>query len=179
MELSSKTKKAGVLIGIMSIAIVIVGIFLPALLKPSAAETIYPNEHLFVDATYLLKTEETNDTVNITCDLYMTNIWDKKSGKIKAIAYVIETKNNFAVFETEVEVGLINADSTSKIGIPVVLSNSSYKVDVLIFENEKLVLKGVLTIRARPIYSWEYLRANGISQQWELDSSMPDFEKVR
>lgn len=179
MEISSKTKKAGVLIGVMLIAIVILGIFLPALLKPSVAESTYPAEHLFVEATYLLKTEETNDSVNVTCDLYMTNIWDKESGKIKAIAYVIETKNNFAIFETEVEIGLINADSTSKIGIPVVLSNSSYKVDVLIFENEKLVLKGALTISARPMYSWEYLRTNGINQQWDLDSSIAHFEKVR
>ena len=98
MELTSKTKKAGVLVGVMVIAIVIIGAFLPALLKPTVAEAAYPKEHLFVEKTYLLKTEEKNDTVNVTCDIYLTNIWTKDSGEMKAIAYVIETKNNFAVY---------------------------------------------------------------------------------
>jgi len=180
MELSSKTKKAGIVIGVMSIAIVIVGIFLPALLKPSVAEMTYPKEHLFVDKTYLLKTEEKNETVNVTCDIYLTNIWTKESSDIKAIAYVIETKNNFAVYKNDVEIGKIAADSTAEINVPVILSNNSYKVEILLFENEKLVLTGELTISAHPRYSWEDIERGKVdAQEWDLYNSEAKFANIR
>lgn len=181
MEIPSKTKKAGVIIGVLSIAIVIAIILLPALLKPSVvAEIAYPKEHLFVDKTYLLKTDEKNDTVNVTCDIYLTNIWTKESGDIKAIAYVIETKNNFAVYKDDVEIGKIAADSTAELNVPVVLSNSSYKVEILLFENEKLVLTGELTISAHPRYSWEDIEHGKIAaQEWDLSNSEPKFVNIR
>ena len=180
MKLSKKTKKAGALTGILVIIIVMLGIFLPGLLEPTVAVTAFPVEHLFVDTTYLLKTDETNDTVNVTCDLYLTNIWEKESGEIKAIAYIIEIKNNFAIFKTDVEIGLINADSTAEIEIPVVLSNNSYKVDVLLFEDGKLVIKGELTISAHPIYSWEDIERGKVEEQeWYVYNSATDFYQIR
>lgn len=74
-------------------------IFLPGLLETPIAGISFPDEHLLVDKTYLLKTDETNDAVNVTCNLCLTNIWEKESGEIKAVAYVIETENNFAVLK--------------------------------------------------------------------------------
>ena len=178
MSISLKTKKAGVIIGVMSIAIIVLGVFLPTLLKPSVAETIYPNEHLFVDKTFLLKTDEKNFTVNLTCDIYLTNIWDKESGDIKAIAYVIETENNFATYKNEVKVGKITKESTTEVDIPIILSNNSYKVEILFFENEKLVLSGELTISAYPRYTWEEIEHGNI-QQWGLYNSETKFVKIR
>lgn len=180
MELTKKTKKAGALTGILVIIIVMLGAFLPGLLEPSIAETAFPDEHLFVDTTYLLKTDETNDTVNVTCTLYLTNIWEKESGEIKAIAYVIETENNFALFKTNVTIGLINADSTAEVEIPIVLSNNSYKVDVLLFEDGKLVIKGELTISARPIYSWEDIERGKVAKQkWDVYNAVTEFHQIR
>ena len=94
-----------------------------------------------------------------------TNIWEEKSGEITAIAYVIESNTNLAIYKNTVDIGKISADSTAEIEIPVVLSNNSYKVDILIFEDGKLVLKGKLTINAYPVYIWDELNRN-YQQQW-------------
>ena len=113
MEMKPKTKKAGVLIvTISAIIIIVVGVF-AAMILGSRAEPVFPAEHLFVDATYLLKTNETNETVNVTCTLYLTNIWEKESGNIKATAYVIETSDNLAIYKNTVSIGNIAADVCS------------------------------------------------------------------
>ena len=149
------------------------------MLGPTIALPNYPDEHLFVDETVLLKTDETNDTVNVTCILFLTNIWEKNSEELKGIAYVIETENNFAISETEVEIGVVEADATTKIDIPVILSNNSYKVKVLLFENGKLVIKGKLTISAYPIYSWEEIKRGDVEhQEWYVKNSEIDFYQI-
>lgn len=178
MALSKKTKKAGALTGILLILIVVLGAFLPGLLEPVSGVS-YPNEHLFVDETILLKTDETNDTVSVTCILHLTNIWEKESYELKAIAYVIETENNFAISETEIDIGIIKSDSTTKVDIPVVFSNNSYKVKVLLFEKDKLVIRGELIISAYPIYSWEEIRREKIDQEWYLYNSYTEFKQIR
>lgn len=178
MEMSKKTKKAGMFVAALSIIIIVLfGVFGTGVLKISTAQTVFPKEHLFADATYLLKTDETNDTVNVTCTLYLTNIWEKESGEIKVIAYVIETSNNLAVYKNMVEIGEIPADSTAEIEIPVVLSNNSYKVDILIFENGKLVLKGKLTINAYPVYSWDEI-VHGARQEWRISNTLCKFKQI-
>lgn len=178
MELKTKTKKAGAFVATVSIIIIIVvGIYASGMLKPITAQAYFPNRHLFVDATYLLKTDETNDSVNVTCTPYITNIWSKESGEIKIIAYVIETKNNLAVYKQEVEVGKIGANNTAEIEIPIILSNNSYKVDVLIFENEKLVMKGTITISACPVYIWDDISHSGY-QIWNLKNSIGEFVQI-
>lgn len=178
MVMSKKTKKAGMFVATVSIIIVLlVGVFGTGLFDTGIAQPTFPHEHLFVDATYLLKTDETNDTVNVSCTLYLTNIWERESGEIKAIAYVIETSNNLAVYKNTVEIGEIPANSTAEIEVPIVLSNNSYKVEILIFESGKLVLKGKITISAYPIYDWEEIR-HGIAQKWELTNTVYDFEQV-
>ena len=145
----------------------------------------FPREHLFIDATYLLKTDETNESVNITANLYLTNIWEKDSGEIKAIAYVIEKTNQFAVFKNTVEIGLITVNSTAEIEIPLVLENSSYRVEVLIFENDKLEIKGKLGISAYPVYLWEEverddgrLEPEQVLSGWMVKNTDIDYEQI-
>ena len=179
MKPSKKTKKAGMLIATAAVIIVVVFVSIATgLLKSGTAQQSFPKDHLFVDATYLLKTSETNDTVNVTCTPYLTNIWEKESGEITVIAYVIETVNNLAVFKNTVEFGVIPANATAEIEIPLVLSNNSYKVDILLFENGKLVLKGKLTISAYPLYSWDEINHNGFQQEWRVENTISDFYKV-
>ncbi len=186
MSISKRAKKAGLLLATISVIIIVfAGVVLPGIMKTTVAKKTYPEEHLFVDATFLLKTGETNDSVNITCDIYLTNIWDKESGEIKATAYVIETGNNFAVYKDTDEIGSIGADSTAVIEIPVVLSNNSYKVEVLLFEDDKLVIKGRLTISAYPIYHWEEVEHAGqieklqVFDGWSVSNSYQLFEQIR
>ena len=180
MKFSKKTKKAGAFVGTLAVIIVILGIFLPGVLEPTVAEDVFPDEHLFVDKTYLLKTDETNDTVSVICNLYLTNIWEIESGELKVVVYVIETENNFAVFKTDVEIGTIDADVTAEVEIPIVLSNNSYKVDVLLFEDGKLVISGELGISARPLYSWEDIeRGKYTAQKWDLYNTMTEYRQIR
>ena len=181
MKTNKNVKKAGVLVAILSIVLLgTLGISLLDLSEPVSAKPELPEDHLFIDATFLLKTDETNESVFINVDLYLTNIWDIASGEIKATAYVIETDNNFAVNKSTVEIGKIKAKSTSEIGIPVKLSNNSYKVEILLFEDGLLVLKGELTISAHPLYSWEEIEhESGLEQVWILKNSKADFIRVR
>jgi len=178
MKLKTKTKKAGAFVATVSVIIILlVGIHMSGMLKPITAQEYFPNRHLFVDAIYLLKTDETNDSVNVTCTPYITNIWSKESGEIRIIAYVIETKDNFAVYKQEVEVGKIGTNNTAEIEIPIILSNNSYKVDVLIFENEKLVMKGTITISAYPVYIWDDISHMNY-QVWNLSNSIGEFAQI-
>ena len=149
MKINQKTKKASIFAGILSI--VVISIFAMSVIgffEPSKAEPQRPENHLFVEEIYLLKTGETNKTVNVTCTPYLTNIWDQESGEIKIIAYVVKESNNVADCKNTVEIGKIAADSTAELEVPIVLSGDTYRVDMLIFEDGKLVLKGSLTLKA-------------------------------
>jgi len=178
MEMNQKTKKAGASLAVVVIIIIVCGGLFASGLFGSKTDIVFPEEHLFVDATYLLKTSETNNTVNVTCTLYLTNIWKKEAGGIKTTAYVIETSDNLAVYKNTVSIGSITAESTAEIELPLVLSNNSYKVEILIFENEKLVIKGIITISAYPIYSWDDV-IHGAEQQWRISNDGYNFENIR
>ena len=175
MKMNLKNKKAGVFFAALSIVLIIlVGLYSTGILQPIMAKQNFVHDHLSVDTTYLLKTSESNDSVNVTCIPYITNIWEKESGIIKIIVYVIETKNNLAVYKNTVEIGTIPADSTAEIEIPIILSNNSYKVDILIFEDEKLVIKGILNITARSILYWDDIQKY-YKQEWDVTNSLSSY----
>jgi len=160
MTMNKNVKKAGALVVI--IAIVLVGtagvISSGVFEKPAPVEPkpIFPKDHLNIDASFLLKTSETNESVNVSCDLYMTNIWEKESGEIKATAYVSERNTNFAVFKNTVEFGVIDANSTKELNVPVKFYDNSYKVEILLFESNKLFKKVTLTINSYQNYYYDY-----------------------
>ncbi len=178
MNLKKKTKKAGVVIGTSVIIVIIMfGAMKTLLQEPVTAQQKYPAEHLFVDATYLLKTQETNESVEVVCTPYLTNIWEKESGNIHVIGYVLETHNNLAVFKNRVEVGKIDRNATVEIEIPLLLSNNSYRVELLFFENNKLVIKGQLTISAYPNYYYDEI-SHEKSVGWQLENTQPLYDAV-
>lgn len=153
MKKGKNIKKAGILLVIATLIIVgtlsalSFGLFDSNETKePIQPTPHYPKDHLSIDASYLLKTDETNESVNVSCELFMTNIWEKESGELKATAYVSEKNTNFAVYKSTVEFGIINANSTKELDIPVKFSDNSYKVEILIFESDKLVKKVSLSI---------------------------------
>jgi len=162
MKVGKNVKKAGALLGIMTILLVgTFGAFSSGLLDrpkedpdPIQPKPHFPINHLSIDASFLLKTEEKNDTVLVSCDLFMTNIWEKESEDIKATAYVIEKNTNLAIFKSTVEFGKLDANSTTELNIPLEFSDSSYKVEILLFEKNKIVLKAQSTITSRQRYSY-------------------------
>ena len=178
MKTKKNAKKAGVLVAIISFVLLgTLGVSMLDWSEPVSAKPELPEDHLFIEETYLLKTGETNTTVNVTCTPYLTNIWDEESGEIKIIAYVVKTSNNIADFKNTVEIGEIPADSTSELEIPIILSADTFRVDMLIFENGKLVLKGSFTITAEQ--KVEYDEEGFIaSQSWKLKNSKCDFVRV-
>jgi len=109
------------------------------------------DNHISIDAYYLLKESATNKTLNITCILYLTNRWNK-SGDIEIVAYVMDWKG-LAQHKTDIEIGSIDTNKTEEVVIPLVLRKDSRKIDVLIFEDGLLKMKGYiyLEISYRPI----------------------------
>jgi len=178
MNFSTQKKKAGLTLGVIAVSIVLCIAAYALIGLGQSEEEVLEGEHLFVDATYLLKTGETNSSVNVTCTLYLTNIWEEESGPIKAIVYVIEQENNLAVYKNTVSIGPIGADSTAEIEIPVVLFNSSYKIEMLIFENEKLVIKGKVTLNAYPVYIFDEV-THSQRQEWTVVNEIQQFDNVR
>ena len=172
MTMSKKAKKAGILSGaVMSITILVcAGVLLGSINEPIVAAAEKPEEHLFIEETYLLRTGETNKTVNVTCTPYMTNIWDEESGDIKVIAYVVKTSNKIAEYKSTVEIGKIVGDTTAEIEIPIVLTADNFKVDLLIFEDEKLVLKGSFTVKAVQTFKYNFSGVV-IGSDWDLENS--------
>ena len=186
MTMNKNVKKAGALIAITVIVLVsIVGVVSSGLFDEPVEipkpRIVFPVDHLFVDASYLLKTGETNESVNVSCDLYLTNIWEKESGEIKATAYVSEQSTNFAIFKSTVEFGTIAANSTKELNIPVKFYDNSYKVEILLFESNKLVKKITLSIRSYQNYYYDYQGKMILNEgrtlvhaerdgQWSIDS---------
>ena len=192
MTMSRKTKKAGALAAIALISIIILAALLSSgLLKPTSVGSQpvddtpdYPADHLSIDASFLLKTGETNESVNISCDLFITNIWEKQSGEIKATAYVTAQNNNLAVYKSAVEFGVIEANSTKELNIPVKFEDNSYKVEILLFESNKLTKKVTLSITTYQNYYYdfdgervinvgrtlEHIQKDG---QWSIDNTEP------
>ena len=194
MTMNKNLKKAGALIAVTVIMLVsIIGAISSGLFDEPVdipePKPQYPTDHLSIDASFLLKTGETNESVNVSCDLFMTNIWEKESGEIKATAYVSEQNSNFAVFKSSVEFGLIEANSTKELNIPVKFSDNSYKVEILIFESNKLVKKVTLTINSYQNY---YYGVDGVKifnegrtfddadrdGQWSVESSAPSTTSI-
>lgn len=165
-------KRAGIILGgAVAISIIIIAIF-----SLSVARERFPADHLIVEGTYLLKTGETNTSVNVTCIPYLTNIWKKESGEIKVVVYVIETANNIADYRNIVEVGKIGAETTKEIEIPLKVSEDTYRVEMLIFENEKLVLKGRVSLSVYPIY--RYINNEKILDAWSVSYEDKGFSCV-
>jgi hypothetical protein len=190
MEISKKTKKAGILAATLSVIVIILaGALLAMTEEPIQAGPVFPRDHLSIDASYLLKTGETNDTVNVSCELFMTNSWEKESGDIKAIAYVSEQSTNLAVFKSTVIVGPIKANSTKEINVPVEFTDNSYKVEILFFESDKLVLKATLSINSYQNY---YFDCDGMKVynkgrtpedaeddgQWSIEGGVPHIQSI-
>ena len=59
---------------------------------------------------------------------------------------------------------------SKKAKIPIVLSENTYRVDMLIFENERLVLKGNLTIKATQHFKYD-IEGRILLQNWSLENS--------
>ena len=187
MPIIRKKKKALTMLGaVLCISLFLGGAMLSGIFEKTVIlakemppdDPDFPIDHLFVESTYLLKTGETDDTVNITCTPYLTNIWEKESGEIKIIVYVVKSSNNLADYKSTLEYGVISANSTAELEVPIKLFADTYKVDMLIFEDDLLVLKGCVTIQAKQKF---YYDGHGavIGQDWDVSNSIAPYVRLR
>ena len=119
----------------IAIFIVLVSIFY---FQKSEAEK---ENKLSVDAMYLLKRNETKEYVNATAIIYLTNL-HAESGEIKIIVYLMERWKGVAIDKRELEIGKLQKDKTEEIQIDVQMENKSYDLEILVFENDLLKIKG-------------------------------------
>ncbi|OYT61454.1 hypothetical protein B6U81_02900 [Thermoplasmatales archaeon ex4484_30] len=102
------------------------------------SKSIGKDNWLYVNEMYLMKTGEDERNINISALLYITNT-NAKSGDVKIIIFIMK-QWRVVVDKLEVEVGKLEKDKTSEIQFEFQLDNinQSYKMDILVFEDELL-----------------------------------------
>lgn len=96
---------------------------------------------LSVDAMYLLKKEEGEEEINVSAIIYLTNI-NSVSGNVRIIAYLTEYGREIALYKKEVMVGKLPKDKTTEIEFEMSIENGSYSLQILVFEDNLLKIKG-------------------------------------
>lgn len=96
---------------------------------------------LSVDAMYLLKNDEEEDEINISGIIYLTNI-RAESGNVKIIAYLTEEWSEIALYKKEIIVGNLPKDKTTEVEFEISIENGSYGLQILVFEDDLLRIKG-------------------------------------
>ncbi len=140
-ENSKKPKNWMKYVAIVAVIIIIVA----SLLAISFEKKTEKNE-LSVDAMYLLREGDGGEVINVSAIIYLTNVGGE-SGSIKIIAYLMERWKGVAVDRKEMDIGKIDADKTKEIVLPMEMGNKSYEIEVLVFEDDLLKIKGGGAIR--------------------------------
>ncbi|HEX17591.1 MAG TPA: hypothetical protein ENG60_04200 [Thermoplasmatales archaeon] len=128
---------------------------------------------LHIEGYYLMKESATNESLNITCMLYLTNRW-RESGYIYIVAYVMNW-DGLSEYRAEEKIGEIGANKTREIGLPLVLRRDSRKIDILIFEDGLLKMRGHIYLKI----SYEpYPLVNESKERWRCSISASEFSQV-
>ena len=145
---------------------------------PIPATSAIRDNKISIDGYYLLKESATNETLNVTCILYLTNRWND-SGDIRIVAYVMDWKR-LAQYKTDIEIGSIDTNKTEEVAIPIVLRKDSRKIDVLIFEDGLLKMKGYiyLEILYKPILYNISIKDNDLLEAWNCRITSSSFPSI-
>lgn len=137
--------RIGIILMVCASASMVLFISLSGYINQSGTARTTPKDNILrIDERYLYKESETNDSVNVSCILYLTNLWNV-SGEVKMIAYVMN-KEGMADYRAEVGVGRIDRNKTVEVKIPLVIKEDNNRIEILIFEDDLLVLKGYINI---------------------------------
>lgn len=125
------------------------------------------NSKLYIDDVYFLlssSTRNSGEDVHLMVIPYITNIGTKNSGNVKVTIYAIDQETNLGVDKNTQIVGTIINETTSESELILALpGNSSYRIELLIFESDKIVLKGSGSVRLKQIgtYGEDFKSGNG------------------
>lgn len=158
--------------GVATILIMVGIAFMWSVYMGSKVIPIQPENHLRIDGEYLLKESETNSSINASCMIYLTNLW-RESGDIKIVYYVMDSKG-LAEFKGETEVGKIKKNATQEVKLPLVLKRNDSRIDILIFEDDLLTMKGHLYINVYyRFYDTSYKKG-----EWRITVESSDFQNM-
>jgi len=142
--------RIGIILMVCASASMVLFVSLSGCINQSGTARTTPKDNILrIDEKYLYKESETNDSVNVSCILYLTNLWNI-SGEVKMIAYVMN-KEGMADYRAEVGVGKIDRNKTVEVKIPLVIKEDDNRIEILIFEDDLLVLKGYINIYVHKI----------------------------
>lgn len=106
--------------------------------------------HLYVEDVFFMKADsrsngddEEEEKIDIITTVYITNDGMAKAKDVKIIARPIDENKNLAQYKTDKLVGTIPVEKTSEIEFTIkVPSGAKHNVDLMIFEDGKLILRG-------------------------------------
>lgn len=122
---------------------------------------------LYIDDVYFLLpdyTRGTGEKINLNVNPFITNRGNIDSGDVKIVIFAIDQEKNIAVDKSSESFGTVSNDTTLDSELSLELNdNSSYRIELLIFEREKIVLKGSGTVKLREIgsYGEDFRSSNG------------------
>jgi len=120
-------------------------------LQPEADAKI-TEPHLVVEDVYFVMDSPSANSVSedkiITMTVYITNSGTKDASGVSIRAFVIDPDSNLGVDYNEQTVGLIPSDTTGETNIVLsVPQGKTYKIELLVFESGKIVVRGSGTIK--------------------------------
>ena len=151
MKHPGRYKKYGNIKYVTVIAVIIIIIAAGVLSSYVCLHNAKNKNHLSVDAMYLVKNGESDDKINVSATLYLTNV-GAKSGDIKIVTYIMERWKGIAIDKKEINVGKLEKDKTSEVELNMQIGNGSYDIEVLVFEDDLLKIKGQGGITTTMVY---------------------------
>ena len=140
--------------GLLAAIVIFSAISMTIMVKDEVVKVFQPEEdppevvkepHLYVEDVFFLKTETRaeEDEVDIMTTVYITNDGLANAKDVKIIAWPIDEDKNLALDKSEKPVGSIPIEKTTEIDFSIcVPSGAKHKVDLLIFERGRLILRG-------------------------------------
>ncbi len=101
--------------------------------------------HLLVEDVFFMKsdTRADDERIDLTTTVYITNDGLANAHKVKIIAYPLDENKNLASDRCEKEIGIIPMEKTSEADFNInVPAGTKHKVELLIFEDGRLILRG-------------------------------------
>jgi len=148
-ELRQKEKKKMpstkvILLGFILIMLILTGIFGYFLLFPEEEEAV--GAVLKVDEVYFVTKELQGDKYTLETFVFITNNGDADC-QVNIRAFAINVDTNLAMDEASEDVGSVEAQKTKETSFTVdVPKDGKYRVELLIFKNDKVTVKGSGTV---------------------------------
>ena len=144
-------KKMPYTLAIIVFSLLVCIVVMSALFSSVLADEAPKQAYLQVDDVFFVLTDSENglrtDMVNIDVTAFITNKGKLDAKDVEIIAFTVDKNTNLALDKTTFDVGSIPKDKTSSSEFSLSMpNNDSYVIELIIFENGKIALKGSGTL---------------------------------